>query len=161
MGKLTHLDDKGNAIMVDVSDKTKTVREALATGIVKMSTDTLNTILKEGVKKGDVFGVARIAGIMAAKKTPELIPLCHPIFLNSVKIDFTVDEDKGEITILCTAKSFDVTGVEMEAMTGVSVAALAIYDMCKAIDKGITISEIKLMKKSGGKSGTFVREETP
>ncbi len=160
MGKLTHLDEKGNAIMVDVSDKSKTVREALATAIVRMDKTTLSTILNEGVKKGDVFGVARIAGIMAAKKTPELIPLCHPIFLNSVKIDFSIDEDKGEITIYSMAKSYDVTGVEMEAMTGASIAALAIYDMCKAIDKGIIISEIKLMKKSGGKSGTFIREET-
>lgn len=161
MGKLTHLDEKGNAVMVDVSDKNKTVREALATATVKMDKSTLSTIVNEGVKKGDVFGVARIAGIMAAKKTPELIPLCHPIFLNSVKIDFSIDENKSEITIYSTAKSYDVTGVEMEAMTGASIAALAIYDMCKAIDKGIIISEIKLMKKSGGKSGTFIREEAP
>lgn len=159
MGKLTHLDERGSAIMVDVSDKSKTVREAVARGTIKMNKDTLSTILKEGVKKGDVFGVARVAGIMAAKKTPELIPLCHPIFLNSVKVDFEVKEDLGQIDIICTAKAVDVTGVEMEAMTGVSVAALAIYDMCKALDKGITIGEIKLMKKSGGKSGTFIREE--
>ncbi|GAB4439670.1 MAG: cyclic pyranopterin monophosphate synthase MoaC [bacterium] len=159
MGKLTHLDERGSAIMVDVSDKSKTVREAVARGTIKMNKDTLSTILKEGVKKGDVFGVARVAGIMAAKKTPELIPLCHPIFLNSVKIDFEVKERLGQIDIICTTKAVDVTGVEMEAMTGVSVAALAIYDMCKALDKGITIGEIKLMKKSGGKSGTFIREE--
>lgn len=161
MGKLTHLDDRGNAVMVDVSDKSKTAREAVAMGIVKMDKNTLSTVLKEGVKKGDIFGVARIAGIMAAKRTPELIPLCHQIFLNSVKIDFKVNEEKGEIVIICTAKADDVTGVEMEAMTGVSVAALAIYDMCKAIDKGICIGEIKLMKKSGGKSGIFIREEKP
>lgn len=158
MGRITHLDDKGNAIMVDVSDKSKSVREAIAMGKVSMSKETLSTIITEGVKKGDVFGVARIAGIMAAKKTPELIPLCHPIFLNSVKIDFEIKEESAEIIIICKAKAFDVTGVEMEAMTGVSVAALAIYDMCKGIDKGIEISEIKLLKKTGGKSGVFLRE---
>ncbi len=158
MGKLSHLDDKGHAVMVDVSDKAKTVREAVAMGVVKMGRETLAVVLSEGVKKGDVFGVARVAGIMGAKKTPELIPLCHPIFLNSVKIEFEIHEDKGEIVIYATAKANDVTGVEMEAMTAVAVAALAIYDMCKAVDKGIIIGDIKLMKKSGGKSGVFVRE---
>lgn len=158
MGKISHLDDKGNAIMVDVSQKTKTEREAVAEGTVKMSKETLKIVLNEGVKKGDVFGVARVAGIMATKKTPELIPLCHPIFLNSVKIDFSINEKSGEIKVVCTVKAKDVTGVEMEAMTGVSVAALAIYDMCKGIDKSIEIKEIKLLKKSGGKSGTFIRE---
>lgn len=158
MGKISHLDDKGNAIMVDVSQKSKTEREAVAEGTVKMNKETLKIVLNEGVKKGDVFGVARIAGIMATKKTPELIPLCHPIFLNSVRIDFKINETSGEIKIICTAKANDVTGVEMEAMTGVSVAALAIYDMCKGIDKSIEIQDVKLLKKSGGKSGTFIRE---
>ncbi len=160
MGKLTHLDDKGKAKMIDVSGKKITHREAVAKGIVKMKKETLKILLTEGVKKGDALAVARIAGIMAAKKTPDLIPLCHPIFINSINIDFKIDEEKSLIEVYSSVSCDEKTGVEMEAMVSVSVACLTIYDMCKGIDKSIEIGEIKLLKKTGGKSGNFVREES-
>ena len=155
--KLTHFDDAGKARMVDVSGKVATVREAIATGSISMKADTL-TLIKHGkVEKGDVLGVARVAGIMAAKKTSELIPLCHPLSITSVAIDFTIDDKKNKVDIKSTVKVTGQTGVEMEALTGTVVAALTIYDMCKAVDKEMAIGEIVLQQKSGGKSGTFRR----
>lgn len=155
--KLTHFDQDGKAIMVDVGGKTATKREALATGQIQMRPATLQRILNREVEKGDVFGVARLAGIMAAKQTSALIPLCHPLPLTSVEVDFNSDPQNGLVTIGATAKVTGQTGVEMEALTAVSVAALTIYDMCKAIDKEMVIGEICLQKKTGGKSGTFTR----
>lgn len=157
-GKLSHFDDEGAARMVDVSGKTETVREAVAAGGVFMLPETLQLILDRKITKGDVFGVARIAGIMAAKKTSELIPLCHPLSLTSVDISFEPDERASCVKALATATATGQTGVEMEALTAVSAACLTIYDMCKAVDRGMTISDIRLMKKTGGKSGTFVRK---
>ena len=156
--KMTHLDENGRAIMVDITQKFTTERIAIATGTVRMKPETLELIRSGEVKKGDVLAVARVAGIMAAKKTSELIPLCHPLPLTSAKIDF---EFVGDDTLKITAetKTTYQTGVEMEALTAVSVAALTIYDMCKAVDRGMLISEIKLEKKSGGQSGEFNREE--
>lgn len=156
MDELTHLNDKGEAHMVDVSPKAETLREAVATGRVTMKAETLEMIKNQALKKGDVLSVARIAGMMAAKKTPELIPLCHAIMLDQVSVDF-VFSGENTIDIEARVKCIGRTGVEMEAMTAVSVAALAIYDMCKAIDRGVVISDICLMKKSGGKSGTYSR----
>lgn len=155
--KLTHFDDAGKARMVDVSGKGATVREAVATGSISMKADTL-TLIKHGkVEKGDVLGVARVAGIMAAKKTSELIPMCHPLSITSVAIDFAIDDKKNKVDIKSTVKVTGQTGVEMEALTGTVVAALTIYDMCKAVDKEMAIGEIVLQQKSGGKSGTFRR----
>jgi cyclic pyranopterin monophosphate synthase len=155
--KLTHFDDAGKARMVDVSGKEATVREAVATGSISMKADTL-TLIKHGkVEKGDVLGVARVAGIMAAKKTSELIPMCHPLSITSVAIDFAIDDKKNKVDIKSTVKVTGQTGVEMEALTGTVVAALTIYDMCKAVDKEMAIGEIVLLQKSGGKSGTFRR----
>jgi len=156
MDELTHLNDKGEAHMVDVSPKAETLREAVATGRVTMKAETLEMIKNQALKKGDVLSVARIAGMMAAKKTPELIPLCHAIMLDQVSVDF-VFSGENTIDIEARVKCIGRTGVEMEAMTAVSGAALAIYDMCKAIDRGVVISDICLMKKSGGKSGTYSR----
>ena len=146
MAKLSHVDDQGRARMVDVSDKDVTNRIAVARGAIRMRPQTLELILKGKVEKGDVFSVARVAGIMAAKKTSELIPMCHPLNITSVEIEATVRVD-GK------------TGVEMEAMTAVAVAGLTIYDMCKAVDREMSLGEIRLVKKSGGKSGTFLRKE--
>lgn len=157
MPKLTHIDKKGKAKMVDVTAKDITEREAVAKGSVFMQQGTLEVVLANEIKKGDVLGVAMIAGIMAAKKTGEIIPLCHPLNITSVDISFEPVRDKKCIDITATVKVSSQTGVEMEALTAVSVAALTIYDMCKAIDKGMTISNIRLMKKTGGKSGTYVR----
>ena len=159
MVEFTHLDEKGRSKMVDVTAKKSTVREAVAQGKVFMSRDTAATINREGVPKGDVFGVARIAGIMAAKKTSDIIPMCHPLELTDIEIDFSGNVEKGEITIEARVKTIGRTGVEMEAMTAVSAAALAIYDMCKSADRGMILSDIKLIRKCGGKSGTFVRKE--
>ncbi|MFA7178425.1 MAG: cyclic pyranopterin monophosphate synthase MoaC [Dehalococcoidales bacterium] len=156
MDELTHLNEKGEAHMVDVSPKAETLREATATGRVTMKPETLKLIKNQTLKKGDVLSVARIAGMMAAKKTPELIPLCHAIMLDQVNLEFEFSGDCA-IDIEARVKCIDRTGVEMEAMTAVSVAALAIYDMCKAVDRGVLISDICLQKKSGGKSGTFIR----
>ena len=156
-----HFDDKGNAVMVDVSAKQPSLRTAIATASVRLKPDLLAIILEGKIVKGDVFGVARLAGIMAAKKTPELIPLSHPLSLHSVEVDFVTDQATGTIVLSCTVRAFERTGVEMEAMTGASVAALTIYDMCKGSDKSITIGEIKLLYKEGGKSGIYRREDAP
>ncbi len=155
--KLTHFDEKGKARMVDVTGKTDTVREAVASGSISMKSDTLELIKQGKVEKGDVLGVARVAGIMAAKRTFELIPMCHPLNITSVDINFTIDNKKNKVDITATVKVTGQTGVEMEALTATSVAALTIYDMCKAVDKEMIISEIMLLRKSGGKSGTFKR----
>jgi cyclic pyranopterin phosphate synthase len=155
MADLTHFDKNGNAVMVDVSDKDVTERLATATGCVRMQPETLARILEGGVKKGDVLGVARLAGIMAAKRTHDLIPLCHPLALSSVHVDLVPNREDNTIDIIATVKCTARTGVEMEALTAVSVAALTVYDMCKAIDRAMTLSDIRLVHKSGGKSGTF------
>lgn len=157
MKKLSHVDTQGRARMVDVAPKNVTVREAIATGKVKMRPEVLHLIVTGEMPKGDVLAVARVAGIMAAKKTPDLIPLCHPLPISSAKVEFTSDEAAGVIAIEARVKVEAKTGVEMEALTAVSVAALTIYDMCKAVDKSIVISDVCLQKKTGGKSGTYVR----
>lgn len=156
---LTHFDADGKAVMVDVGDKEPTRRRAVALGEVTMQPETLTRILDNDIKKGDVLAVARLAGIMAAKKTPDLIPLCHPLMLSSVSIDFQPDRQKSRIGITAEVRVDGKTGVEMEALTAVSVAALTIYDMCKAIDKGMQIGSIVLDEKSGGKSGEYRRGE--
>ncbi len=157
MSKLSHFDDQGAARMVDVSGKDETVREAVAEGFVRMLPETLSLILDRKVEKGDVFGVARIAGIMAAKKTAELIPLCHPLSLSSVDISFEPDRDKSLVHIKAMVRTTDRTGVEMEALTAVAAAGLTIYDMCKSADRAMSVTDIRLLKKTGGKSGTFIR----
>jgi len=159
MMEFTHLDENNRPKMVDVTAKEPTLREAVASGRVLMRPDTVRAIESGGVSKGNVYATAKIAGIMAAKKTSDIIPMCHPLELTGIDIDFSSNIEKGEITINASAKTFHRTGVEMEAMTAVSVAALTIYDMCKSADRAIVLSDIKLLKKSGGKSGTFVREE--
>jgi cyclic pyranopterin phosphate synthase len=153
--RLTHLDAAGRARMVDVSDKDVTVRVATAKGSIRMAPATLALIRAGGFKKGDVLSIARLAGIMGAKRTPELIPLCHPLALSSVKVDLEVAPDGVGIDITATCKIEAKTGVEMEALTAVSVAALTVYDMCKAVDRGMVIGDIRLTHKSGGKSGTY------
>ena len=158
MPKLTHVDKKGKARMVDVTAKEITEREAVAKGSIFMKRDTLKAILANEIKKGDVLGTAKIAGIMAAKKTGDLIPLCHPLNIDSVDILFEPIQKTNCIDITAIAKASGKTGVEMEALAAVSVAALTIYDMCKAMDKGMIISDIRLIKKTGGKSGTYIRE---
>lgn len=160
MSDLTHFDEKGQARMVDVGDKDITAREAVAQGEVFMKPSTLELIVTGQTKKGDVFAVARLAGIMAAKKTPDLIPLAHPLPLSSITVDFYPDMESARVRIEARVKVTARTGVEMEALTAVSVAALTIYDMCKAVDRGMTISGIRLMEKSGGRSGHFVRTDT-
>jgi cyclic pyranopterin monophosphate synthase len=157
MAEFTHFDEQGKARMVDVSDKAKTERIATAKGSVIMQPATLALIKEGGVKKGDVLSVARLAGIMGAKRTPDLIPLCHPLALTSVQVDLTLDEARNAVDITATCKITGKTGVEMEALTAVSVAALTVYDMCKAADKAMQITDIRLTYKSGGKSGTFER----
>jgi cyclic pyranopterin phosphate synthase len=149
-----HFDESGHAIMVDISAKQPTMRTAIAAAQVRLTPELLAAVKSGGVAKGDVLGVARLAGIMAAKKTPELIPLSHPLALHNVSIDFEL-EPAGLITARCTVRAYERTGVEMEAMTGATLAALTIYDMCKGSDKGITIGEIKLLFKEGGKSGVY------
>ena len=152
--RLTHFDIAGNAAMVDVSGKAETSRTAIARGRIVMAPETLRKIREGRMGKGDVLGIARVAGIMAAKRTSELIPLCHPLMLSKVSVDLTpVEPDAVEIEAL--AKVSGQTGVEMEALTAVSVAALTVYDMCKAIDRGMRIEDVRLVHKSGGKSGTF------
>ncbi len=160
MSDLTHLDARGQARMVDVSDKAVTVREARACGWVEMQPETLRLMLEGGHPKGDVLAVARIAGIQAAKKTPDLIPLCHPLMLSSVKVDLVPEPEHDRVRIEACCRLSGQTGVEMEALTAVSVAALTLYDMCKAVDKGMRISGIELVEKSGGKSGDWRREES-
>src|SRR3972149_5615037 len=158
MPKLTHIDKKGKARMVDVTAKEITTREAVAKGSVFMQRRTLQAVLANEIKKGDVLGTAKIAGIMAAKKTGDLILLCHPLNIDSVDILFEPIRKTNCIDITAIAKASGKTGVEMEALAAVSVAALTIYDMCKAMDKGMIISDIRLIKKTGGKSGTYTRE---
>jgi cyclic pyranopterin monophosphate synthase len=155
MSGFTHFDDQGNARMVDVGGKEVTERVATAQGSVLMQPATIALIRQGGIKKGDVLSVARLAGIMGAKRTPDLIPLCHPLSLSSVTVDLSVDEARNAIDITATCKLTGKTGVEMEALTAVSVAALTVYDMCKAVDKGMRLTDIRLTYKSGGKSGTY------
>lgn len=154
-----HFDERGNAVMVDVSAKQATLRTAIAEATVRMSPMLLEAIQVGGVAKGDVLGVARLAGIQAAKRTAELIPLSHPLAIHHVAVDFEQDQAAGRIAVRCTVRALERTGVEMEAMTGASLAALTIYDMCKGSDKSITIGEIRLLFKEGGKSGVYSREE--
>jgi len=155
----THLDEQGRAKMVDISDKQSTLRKAVAGGEVRCRPDTADQIVSQSIKKGDVFAVARVAGIMAAKKTPELIPLCHGIPVNSVEIEINADVQSGVITVTALAVTEGKTGIEMEALTAVAGACLCIYDMCKAIDKDMVIGNIRLLSKSGGRSGDYKREE--
>lgn len=159
MSQLTHLDADGNANMVDVSEKAITSREATARAEVRMLPETLTLITEGGHKKGDVLAVARIAGIQAAKRTSDLIPLCHPLMLSKVRVELTPDPVSSSVVIEATCKLAGQTGVEMEALTAASVAALTIYDMCKAVDKGMVIAEVKLLEKKGGKSGHWLAEE--
>lgn len=151
----THFDAGGRAHMVDVSAKDETERKAVAGCLVRMRRETLEMIRTGGAKKGDVLGVARLAGIMGAKKTPDLIPLCHPLALTSVTVDLECDEERSAVVVTATAKLKGRTGVEMEALTAAAVAGLTVYDMCKAVDRGITITDVRLLHKSGGKSGTY------
>ena len=158
MNKLTHLDEAGRPRMVDVTQKLDTEREAVAKGAVRMQSATFE-LLKEGkTKKGDVLSVAQLAGIMAAKQTPNLIPLCHPVLISDVRIEFSLDAKRSTVEITATVKSAGKTGVEMEALTATAATALTIYDMCKAVDRGMRIENIRLIKKSGGKSGTITLE---
>lgn len=157
--KLTHFDDKGKARMVDVTKKAVTPRIAIATGSVVMKPATLRIVREGKAEKGDVLGVARVAGIMAAKNTSNLIPMCHPLAITSVAIDFRLNTKKSAVEITATVKVAGQTGVEMEAITAVTIAALTIYDMCKAVDKEMVITEIMLVEKQGGKSGLFRREK--
>ncbi|MFC6670979.1 cyclic pyranopterin monophosphate synthase MoaC [Marinobacterium aestuariivivens] len=159
MSRLTHLDEKGHARMVDVSDKDVTHREAVARAEVRMLPETLQLILSGGHKKGDVLAVARIAGIQAAKRTSDLIPLCHPLMLSKVEVELEPVEADNRIDITATCKLAGQTGVEMEALTAASVAALTLYDMCKAVDRGMVIGNVRLLEKQGGKSGHWKLEE--
>jgi len=153
--RLTHIDDKGQAQMVDIAGKNITFRTATARSIINMQADTVAAIKNNAIAKGDVFATARIAGIQAAKKCAELIPLCHPLMLSKVAVDISVNDKNNQIIIESTCKLEGKTGVEMEALTACSIAALTIYDMCKALDKGIVISETRLVRKTGGKSGDW------
>jgi cyclic pyranopterin monophosphate synthase len=157
--EFSHMDEKGQVRMVDVSEKAHTQRTATARAVISMNPDTFEKIVTHTVRKGNVLETARIAGILAAKKTSELIPLCHPIHIQHIQIDFAPEEKNSCIDISATIRSIDQTGVEMEAMIAVSVAALTIYDMCKSHDRAMVISDIRLVYKSGGKSGTYVRKE--
>jgi len=158
MKKFTHIDEKGHVRMVDVTDKKPTERIAVAQSVVSMRPETFEMIQNQSVKKGNVLETARIAGVMAAKKTSDLIPMCHPLNITHISVDFFPVKDTSSFRIESTVRIFSQTGVEMEALTAVSVAALTIYDMCKSYDRGMTISDICLLKKSGGKSGTFERK---
>ena len=155
--EFTHFDDQGNAVMVDVGGKTATVRVANAAGSITMSPRAFEMVKGGTMSKGDVLGIARVAGIMAAKKVDSLIPLCHPLLISKINIDFAYHDEDNSIEILATVGMSGQTGVEMEALTAVSIAALTIYDMCKAVDKSMVIGDIRLLKKTGGKSGTYVR----
>jgi len=155
MSEFTHFDESGQARMVDVGEKPITERKAVARGRIRMQPETLQLIIGGDAKKGDVLGAARLSGIMAAKRTCELIPLCHPLRLTSITIDFTPDTDSSEIVIIANVNAWDRTGVEMEALVAVSTAALTIYDMCKSYDRGMIIDDIRLLMKSGGKSGLY------
>ncbi len=158
MSDLTHFDEHGRAHMVDVGDKDTTHRVAVTSGLIRMQPETLRMILEGGHKKGDVLGVARIAGIMAAKRTSDLVPLCHPLFLTRVAIDFEPDEEESLVRCTARVETRGQTGVEMEALCATQVALLTIYDMCKAVDRGMVIDQVRLEEKSGGKSGTWKRE---
>lgn len=155
---LTHINEQGRAKMVDVSSKEETLREAVAYGCVYMKRETLQRIKEGTIKKGDVLSVAQVAGIMASKKTSDIIPMCHPIMISGCDINFNLNFDENKVEITSTVKTTGQTGVEMEALTAVAAAGLTIYDMCKAIDREMIVSNIMLMKKSGGKSGTFERK---
>ncbi len=157
MTELTHLDERGRARMVDVSDKDITRREATARAIVSMQPETARLIASGGVAKGDVLAVAQVAGVMAAKRTPDLIPLCHPLPITGVSMNFELDEEHARLEIQATVRVTGRTGVEMEALTAAAVAALTVYDMCKAVDRGMSIGNVELLHKAGGKSGEFVR----
>jgi len=155
MNDLTHFDESGRSRMVDVSEKSPTLREATATGTVSMQPDTFERIMGGRIKKGDVLAVAQVAGIMAAKKTGSIIPMCHPLNLTAVTMQFLPRPGQNQIEVQATAKIIDRTGVEMEALLAVTAACLTMYDMCKAVDRSMSISDIRLLKKSGGKSGTY------
>jgi cyclic pyranopterin phosphate synthase len=157
-GGFTHFDEHGRAVMVDVGAKPDTVRRAVATGAIRMNKSTLELIAAGGAEKGDVLGVARVAAIQAAKRTAELIPLCHPLALTSLSVEFELDVDNDAVHCTVSVETTGKTGIEMEALTGVSVGLLTIYDMCKAVDRGMKLTEIVLEKKKGGKSGTFIRK---
>lgn len=159
MAEFSHFNEQGRARMVDVSEKAETARTAVAAGEVRVSRETFELIRSGGIAKGDVLGTAQIGGIMGAKRTPEIIPMCHPLMLSGVDIGFALNEDKPAVEITATVKCTGTTGVEMEALTAVSVAALTVYDMCKAVQKDMVIENIRLLKKTGGKSGTFERKE--
>jgi cyclic pyranopterin phosphate synthase len=158
MSRFSHFDDAGNAVMVDVTDKPVTERIAVASATVLMQPETLALIEEGGVAKGDVLSVARLAGIMGAKRTSELVPLCHPVPLSSVKVELVCRRDPPAVDITASCRSRGQTGVEMEALCAVSVAALTVYDMCKALDRGMRITEVRLRHKSGGKSGTYTAD---
>jgi cyclic pyranopterin phosphate synthase len=158
MGKLSHLDESGRARMVDVTGKDDTLREAVAKGSVRMKPETLALIQSGGVPKGDVLAVAQVAGVMAAKRVPDLIPMCHPLLLTASDVRLEPDEKESAVQITATVRTTGKTGVEMEALTAVSVAALTIYDMCKAVDRGMRIEGVRLVRKSGGKSGEVALE---
>ena len=155
MSKLTHFNQAGEAHMVDIADKASSARRALAGGRIVMQPETLQLIQQGGHKKGDVLGVARVAGIMATKRTAELVPMCHPLSLTHVAVEFEIDRDNSAIECRVTAETTGQTGVEMEALNGVQVTLLTIYDMCKAVDRGMVISDVRLLEKSGGKSGDW------
>jgi len=157
----THFDNRGNAVMADVSAKETSSRTALARGSISMNGEAMSAVLGGTTKKGDVLGVARIAGIMAAKRCAQLIPLCHPLLFDKCTVDFSVDEKENKIEASCEVTLSGKTGAEMEALTGVSVALLTVYDMCKALDRAMVIGNIRLCEKSGGKSGHFIRVESP
>lgn len=159
MADFTHFDESGRSHMVDITDKGDTVRTATAAGRVLVNAETFRLIRTGGMKKGDVLGVAQIAGIMGAKRTPDIIPMCHPILLKGVDVAFSLNEADLAVEITATARCTGATGVEMEALTAVTVAALTVYDMCKAVQKDMTIEGIRLLRKSGGKSGDYVAEE--
>jgi len=155
VSELTHVDDSGRPRMVDITGKPDTVREAVARGTVTMKPSTLERLKTGSITKGNVLAVAQLAGVMAAKQTPGLIPLCHPLLIGDIKVDLSLDEGNSTVEIAATVKSTGKTGVEMEALTATAVAALTVYDMCKAVDRGMKIGNIRLIKKSGGKSGTI------
>jgi len=156
--RLSHLDDAGRARMVDISGKADTAREAIARGSVRMEPETLALVLSDGIEKGDVIGTARLAGVMAAKRTHELIPLCHPLLLTDIDVEIAANDAEAALEIEARVRTTGKTGVEMEAMTAVAVAALTVYDMCKAVDRGIRIDGVRLARKSGGKSGEIELE---
>jgi cyclic pyranopterin monophosphate synthase len=159
LSDLTHFDSAGNAVMVDVTDKPATGRTATAAGRVRMRPETLRLIEERGFRKGDVLSVAQLAGIMGAKRTPDLIPLCHPLPLSAVKVELRAVPEEGAVEITATCRTTGPTGVEMEALTAVGVAALTVYDMCKAVDRGMAITDIRLLHKAGGRSGTYTAAE--